>query len=326
MKAFSGKFTPILWLPIVLVLTAVLFTVFRYSSRLPALPTYCEMRSWQVQLFSMAYSSQLASMLDASMVQVPAGTFMMGSDAGSPDAQPQHDVTLDAFAIDCFEVTNAQYLRFLEANNGTPPSYWNGMNYPVAQADFPVVGMSWADADAYCTWAGERLPTEAEWEKAARGTDGRTYPWGNEWDSSRANVFMGNLSPLTSLGLDAQLAWDLAWEFLRNSPPLPGEPSLAAVGSRPAGQSPYGVMDAVGNVSEWAADYYNWADYSALPVINPFVDAPPYNHVVRGSAWYDPTGNAKWQMLLSRTFARNSSHVDHDPRIGFRCAKSTDGS
>jgi len=84
-------------------------------------------------------------------------------------------------------------------------------------------------------------------------------------------------------------------------------------------------MDLVGNASEWVADWYNWADYSALPSSNPFVDGPLWNHCVRGSAWYDPTGSPEWEILLSRTSARNSSHVDHDPRIGFRCASQADG-
>ncbi|RMF89553.1 MAG: formylglycine-generating enzyme family protein, partial [Nitrospinota bacterium] len=136
------------------------------------------------------------------MVLVPAGEFIMGSTSEDIDQllqqfpstnrelftheMPQHRVYLDAFYIDKYEVTNRLYQRFVEATGHRKPEYWgdSDLNGP----EQPVVGVSWYDAKAYCEWAGKRLPTEAEWEKAARGTDGRTYPWGNEWDGRRACV------------------------------------------------------------------------------------------------------------------------------------------
>lgn len=272
-----------------------------------------------MHLLAYLHSPLLADAINRSMVIIPAGEFWMGSDDGRADEHPLHRVYLDEFTIDCFEVTNAQYAQYLRSTGGIPPRYWSAGEYPTGQADLPVVGMSWEDADAYCSWAGKRLPTEAEWEKSARGLDARLYPWGNAWDATKANL---HAAEPAAANLENQAAWDRAWEFLGRSNPEPGTPALKPVGSYPQGQSPYGVMDMSGNASEWTADWYNWGDYSALPVRNPFVSGPPWNHVVRGSAWYDPAGNAEWVKLMSRAPARNSSHVDQDPRIGFRCAKT----
>ena len=150
---------------------------------------------------------QLTEALDRDLVLIPEGDFVMGSNAGRADERPQHTVYLDAFELDRYEVANAQYRRFLQATGRTPPPYWDGDAYPVGQADYPVVGVSWDDADAYCTWAGKRLPTEAEWEKACRGTDGRTYPWGDLWEPHRANV---DLSDRAGAGPSI---WDTAWQL-----------------------------------------------------------------------------------------------------------------
>ncbi|NIQ57793.1 MAG: SUMF1/EgtB/PvdO family nonheme iron enzyme, partial [Gemmatimonadetes bacterium] len=130
----------------------------------------------------------LAEVLDRSVVRVPAGEFSMGDDGGPANERPQRPVYLDGFEIDRYEVTNVQYWRFVQATGREPPPYWPGDDYPPGQADVPVVGVTWEGADAYCAWVGRRLPTEAEWEKACRSTDGRTYPWGEEWDPLRANV------------------------------------------------------------------------------------------------------------------------------------------
>jgi formylglycine-generating enzyme required for sulfatase activity len=178
----------------------------------------------------------------AEMVLVPAGEFTMGSNDSS-DEKPPHRVHLDAFAIDKYEATNALYRRCVQAGRCREPE-WNesGSKFNVvtgsdahykrlgdalSAAHHPVVGVSWDDAAAYCAWAGKRMPTEAEWEKAARGTDGRKYPWGEQWDASRANSSESKLNKTTP------------------------------VGSYPNGVSPYGAHDMAGNVWEWVADWYD---------------------------------------------------------------------
>ena len=263
----------------------------------------------------------LAEVLDHSTAAVPAGEFIMGSDAGRADERPAHTVYLDAYELDRYEVTNAQYRRFLLATGGRPPRYWTDNSYPSGQADYPVVGVSWDDADAYCRWAGKRLPTEAEWEKACRGTDGRVYPWGETWEPARANVdaadwHFGGATQDAAAGT----IWDAAWARL-SLPPGSRGPLLQPVGSHLDGASPYGVLDMVGNASEWVADWYNWSDYSRLPTRNPVVTGPPWNHCLRGSAWADPVGTPAWTQALGRCAARNSAHEVSDPRVGFRCAR-----
>jgi sulfatase modifying factor 1 len=260
----------------------------------------------------------LAVLLDQQMVLVPAGDFLMGSNRDRPDEQPEHRVYLDAFQIDRFEVTNAQYRRFAEAAGRAFPPYWENGVYPPGREDYPVVGVSWAEADAYCRWAGKRLPTEAEWEKACRGTDGRTYPWGSRWDADRLNVDLTRHVP-RSEG-DEVFKWQDAWTLLGTSPASRTRPGLRPVGSYAAGASPYGMLDASGNASEWVADWYNWTGYAKLPNRNPLVTGPPWNHGVRGSSWYDPSGAKGWARSMSRCSARNSSHELRDPRTGFRCA------
>jgi formylglycine-generating enzyme required for sulfatase activity len=122
------------------------------------------------------------------MVYIPAGDFIMGNDGGFPDDEsPRHAVYLDAYYIDRYEVTNKQYKKFVRATGHRAPFHWINGNYALAEGDHPVVGVSWEDAQAYASWAGKRLPTEAEWEKAARGSDGRIWPWGDHWHWRCAN-------------------------------------------------------------------------------------------------------------------------------------------
>lgn len=157
------------------------------------------------------------------MVYVPGATFKLGRDDGDEFAKPAHEVTVGAFYIDRTEVTNEQYQRFVRETGHRAPPHWEGGEYRAGEASLPVVNVSWEDARAYAAWAGKRLPTEAEWELAARGTDGRLYPWGQEWDGARANT--------------------------REA----GRGRIVAVGSFPEGASPYGALDMIGNVWEWTA-------------------------------------------------------------------------
>lgn len=259
---------------------------------------------------------RLAECLDRSMVEIPAGEFVMGSDTGRPDERPERRVYLDAYSIDRYEVTNAQYQRFVAASEWDPPGYWPGGSYPPGQADVPVVGVGWKEANAYCEWAGKRLPTEAEWEKACRGSDGRVYPWGNRMRSGRANE--GRALPEVRAGM-----WEEAWPLLVDPPADAVSPRIQPVASYPKGTSPYGVYDLVGNASEWVWDWYNWSGYDELPSVNPRVLGPEWNRCLRGSAWFAPYGDRIAGHDWNRCSARASSHAAHgDGRTGFRCAAS----
>jgi len=226
----------------------------------------------------------------APMVVIPAGAFWMGRDDGNDDEHPRHRVELDAYAIDRYEVTNALYQRFVAATNHRAPGLANpnvseNLLRDLTGASQPVVGVSWHDADAYCRWAGMRLPTEAEWEKAARGDDGRAYPWGEPWDPSRAN------SKESGLG------------------------RTAPVGSYPSGVSPYGVHDMAGNVWEWVADWYAKDYYTHGPRRNPTGPDSGSWKVLRGGSWgYLPS--------LLKTTSRLSITPDlRNTVVGFRCAR-----
>ncbi|HET6387505.1 MAG TPA: SUMF1/EgtB/PvdO family nonheme iron enzyme [Armatimonadota bacterium] len=192
----------------------------------------------------------------AVMVAVPAGPFTMGADIGAglgyDDAKPAHKVYLDAYWIDKNDVTVAQYRKFCEATGRQMPDApdWGW------QDDYPIVNVSWNDAKAYCDWAGAELPTEAEWEKAARGTDARKYPWGSKWDSRKL--------------------WCSA-DTERSGP----DP----VGSFPAGASPYGCLDMEGSVLQWCADWFDEDYYHDAPPRNPAGPARGYTRVLRGGTW-----------------------------------------
>jgi len=218
-------------------------------------------------------------------VRVPAGEFWMGSDDGDSGEKPRHRVSLDAFSIDKYEVINALYKRFMDATGRQAPSYWSDQKWNGASQ--PVVGVTWHDADAYCKWAGKRLPTEAEWEKAARGTDSRTFPWGALWDSSKGN------SNESKLG------------------------KTVAVGSYPGGASPYGAHDMAGNVWEWVADWYDKDYYKRSPERNPTGPESGQYRVLRGGSWIN-------YAVYLRTANRNDNSPDVRYRIiGFRCARGS---
>jgi len=223
----------------------------------------------------------------AGMVYVPGGPFVMGSNAAA-DQMPVRTRKVGGFWIDRTEVTAAQFDRFLQERNIAPPAgpLWSGGVLTEALADHPAYPVPWSQARAYCRWAGKRLPTEVEWEKAARGVDARRYPWGNDWDPTRCNSSDRNIE-----------------QTIRSRP----------VGSFPAGASPCGALDMAGNVREWTEDVYEPDAYAGRRfVIKPFwLDAP---HTLRGGSF---AGN---QAALSTT---HRSHGEIDPSrgdFGFRCA------
>jgi serine/threonine-protein kinase len=206
----------------------------------------------------------------AEMILIPAGEFLMGTSDEQieellrqfpswkrkwfANEQPQHRVTVDDFYIDKYPVTNAQFEQFVKTTDYKAEGDWRKY-FTKGKEKHPVVCVPWNDANTYCKWAGKRLPTEAEWEKAARGADGRIWPWGNAWDKSKCNSSDG------------------------------GPGTTTPVGSYPAGASPYGVMDMAGNVWEWCADWYDEKYYASAPDRNPQGPSSGTQRGVRGGSW-----------------------------------------
>ncbi len=243
------------------------------------------MLAWQQRdaWFSSTPATEITAQDGAPAVLVPAGSFVMGDDEHSP----LREVHLDAFYIDKFEVTLARYATFLKATgNMQPPDGWPG---DAAEKELPVVGVGWDDADAYCRWAGKRLPTESEWEKAARGGDQRRYPWGNDEPTTAHAAAMKSADGAYAGG-------------------------LAPVGSHPAGASNRGVHDLAGNASEWVADWFA-EGFARGSVRNPKGPAGGTDRVIRGGGWQD----AGERLASARRW-----HAAPDTRasdIGFRCTR-----
>jgi len=230
------------------------------------------------------------------MVLVPEGVFTRGSDSGGFDEKPQQEIYLDAFYVDKYEVSVEEYNKFRRAANYIEPSvpFFQGDHNILKTPNFPVVGVSWYDAVNYCTWAGKRLLTEAEWEKAARGTHGLVYPWGNTFLPKRANI----------------------------AGTADAHKYMAPVGSFPMGRSVYGVYDMAGNASEWVEDWYDQFTYKKSSMINPTGVEKSKNHVFRGGSWDARKVDARAAKRFAATPGRKDSIV------GFRCglsAKPTSG-
>jgi formylglycine-generating enzyme required for sulfatase activity len=230
--------------------------------------------------------------LDASMVELPGGWTTIGSPA---DGVPARRVRLLPYRLNRFEVTNAQYARYVSEADVPPPQYWEGDRFPPGSAHEPVLGVSWNDADGYCRWAGGRLPTEAEWEGACRSGDARDHPWGERWESGRVHVVMMPLA-------DPDVAWP--WLSARELGPWP-------VGEPVAGSTSAGVCNMADNASEWVADWYRPPAGAPDPLVS---------HSIRGGAWLFRHRDADLMVDQTTCWYRGSSHSGDDPRVGFRCA------
>lgn len=261
------------------------------------------------QGYSVAEASELLNAKEwaevEAMIEIPAGQFAMGTNSKRADDQdrPEHMVTLPAFKIDKYPVTNAQYARFIAATSHRPPSTWKNGKIPEGESLYPVTMVDWFDADAYAQWAGKRLPSEAEYEKAGRGTDARAWPWGNHMEPSRVNTYY-NVGSATKVTAYAN------------------------------GASEYGVMGLSGNVDEWVADDFvpypgsdapsvlfqgkigrvKSAEDQAMKVVD-LVPVQNRYKVLRGGSWKsDPFSTA----LYHRNFAFPNYASDF---FGFRCAQ-----
>ncbi|MFH0802399.1 MAG: formylglycine-generating enzyme family protein [bacterium] len=233
------------------------------------------------------------------LVEVPAGKFIMGSPPGIGESRekPGHEVTLDAYLISVFEVSNGQFERFESESGYKAEGDWRQYCTPET-IKYPVVNVTWNDANTYCRWAGLRLPTEAEWEKAARGDNGKMYPWGDKWNPAACNWYGFSGTPGESL-------------------PSGGHKGTRPVDSFFSGISFYGCMNMSGNAYEWCADWYNETYYAGSPETNPRGPLKGTYRVLRGGSWLNLLpGNL-------RCAARNyelPKTAKND--IGFRCARN----
>ena len=227
----------------------------------------------------------------APMVLVPAGPFMMRSNHGGAGEKPSHEVELNAFYIDKYEVTTSRYGKFFQATGMGNPKHWSEVSL-VSQGDLPVVGVTWDDANDYCEAYGKRLSTEAEWQKAAFGTDSRTYPWGNEAPTDRHANF--------DKSTDATIS---------------GYQGLTAVGSYEAGVSPYGAYDMLGNVYEWVEEWYQ-ENYNEQGPKRNLKD--PYNRKY-GVFLGGSLNSDSWNLQFPDRWRYQRSYKMHN--VGFRCAK-----
>jgi len=240
---------------------------------------------------------------NAPMVFIASGPFTMGSNnEGLPNERPEHTVALDAFYIDKYEVTLNLYRRFLEAEKREAPQTWDD-EAATTVGDRPAIGMTWESAALYCKWAGKRLPTEAEWEKAARGGDARRYPW-------------GDMQPFVDIANYNRGIWvSEAITLVAVTSGLEG--MSVRHGLKEGGKSPFGVFHMAGNAAEWVADWYERDYYQKSPEKNPSGPASGEKRVLRGGSWADlPTA--------LRVTARFSAEPDFEDRTtGFRCAMDT---
>jgi formylglycine-generating enzyme required for sulfatase activity len=262
----------------------------------PMITAKFALEGWGVTLpeLALCLRREIVGKDGAPMMLIPAGEFWMGSQEGEgkEDEHPRHQVFLDAFYMDKFEVTVSRYDQFMQSTDRAKPMDWKQVDVRT-QGNLPVVGVDWNDADTYCRWVGKRLPTEAEWEKAARGTDGRTYPWGNEEPTARLANF-GKQGSRTVKTYEA---------------------GLAPMNSDEAGKSPYGLHHMAGNVFEWVGDWYEERYYHRSPARNPKGPSHGTMRVFRGGSLYNDPADVR--SAKRHRFPSSTQLVS----LGFRCAQ-----
>lgn len=259
--------------------------MFRTELPPSALPSHADMKTGVMagtdKIKIAAANKSAARKSYKGMVIVPAGEFTMGSDGWWPKSQPAHKRSLKAYYIDKYEVTNARYKTFIDATGRRPPAHWINGKMPQAKTNHPVVNVSWHDAYEFCKWEGKRLPTEPEWEKAARGTDERDFPWGKIFAKEKANT------------------------------PQYGHGDTLPVGSFEAGKSPYGAYDMAGNAFEWTDDWFKPYPGSKHKDENA-------GKTLRGGSWYDCTTYKCG--ISSPTYNRIAFQPNtSNATFGFRC-------
>ncbi len=242
--------------------------------------------------------------LAGGLVGVPAGTFMMGCNAAidtscNDDEKPAHTVSVHAFSLDKLETTQREYRACMDAGSCSAPTKEFD---PDGHADYPVAWVTWDQARAYCAWRGKRLPTEAEWEWAARGTDGRLYPWGSEPPTCALASFSATAAPNSA---------DPAGACRSTSDTLKTD----LVGSHAGAPAASGALDMGGNLWEWMSDFYDPAYYATSPAQDPQGPASAPQHAKRGGSWQD----ARDRLRASRRWTHPMGSGAED--IGIRCAK-----